>query len=470
MDWNAVALEIGVVALAIVVLVLDLVQGRAASPEAKRGLYGVALGGLAVLLGVSFRSRAGLEFTPAFVNDALALYAKQVILAAGLLTVLATGAYAQARGWARRSGEFLVLLMFSMIGAMALVSAREFLTLFIAFELLSIPIYALAAIDKTSRESPEGALKIFLFGSVSSAMLILGLGLVFAAAGTTFWREVALDPASPLVVAGLLLVLVGFGFKVALFPFYMWAPDTYQAAPTPLVAFMSVAPKAAGIIALFRLYLEAFGNVPGLATWTAVLAALTMIVGNLLALPQTNLKRLLAYSGVAHVGYVLAALAAGTAFGAGMALFYFVAYLFSNMGAFLCVAALEAGGGEPTLEGVRNLVRRSGLLAASFLVFLLSLGGIPFVLGFWGKMYVFLAAGRAGWWSLVFLGALLAVVALFYYLNVARWMFIVPDGGPDLTPPAAIVAAVVVCVVLVTLGGLVPGLFVEPALRAVGAN
>ena len=265
-----------------------------------------------------------------------------------------------------------------------------------------------------------------------------------------------------------LLLLVGFGFKIAMFPFYMWVPDTYDAAPTPIVAFLSVAPKAAGIGALFRLYFEVFSShLPAVTLWIAVLAALTMIAGNLLALPQTNLKRLLAYSGVAQIGYVLLAVAAGSSFGAGMALFFFVAYLFSNIGAFLSVAAIEAAGEEPTLFGVRNLVRRSPVLAAAFLVFLLSLGGIPFALGFWGKMYVFLAAGKAGLWGLVFLGAVLAVVALYYYLNVARWMFMVHDRGPRLSVPLPLLLAILICVLVVVGGGLVPRLFVEPALRAV---
>ena len=170
---------------------------------------------------------------------------------------------------------------------------------------------------------------------------------------------------------------------------------------------------------------------------------------------------------VVQIGYVLLALAAGTRFGAGMALFFFVAYLFSNIGAFLSVAAVEAAGEEPTCHGVRNLIRRSPLLAALFVTFLLSLGGIPFVLGFWGKMYVFLAAGRAGLWGLVFLGALLAVVALYYYLNVARYMLIVPEGGPPLRVPLAMLVALVCCALLVVGGGLVPRLFVDPVLRAV---
>jgi NADH-quinone oxidoreductase subunit N len=203
--------------------------------------------------------------------------------------------------------------------------------------------------------------------------------------------------------------------------------------------------------------------------WIAGIAALTMVVGNLLALPQTNLKRMLAYSGIAHIGYVLTALAAGTTFGAGMGLFYFVAYLFANAGAFLALSALESAGEEPTLAGVRNLARRSPVMAAAWLAFLLSLGGIPFVMGFWGKLYVLLAAGRAGLWWLVALGAALSVVALYYYLNVVRSMFILHEGddrGP-IAIPFGVQLAVVLCAVIVTAGGLAPHLFVEPALRAV---
>jgi len=466
MEWGAVTLEVGLLALSVVVLGWDLTFAR--GRVSRRSNYVIGAVGLAALLIVSFELPATASFTGALVQDPFALFVKQVLLVAGLLTVLAAAPYADRRGWSIRSGEFLVLLFFAMIGGMALVSARELLTLFVAFELLSLPLYSLAAIEKNRRESPEGALKIYLFGSVSSAVLLLGLGLLFAASGTTFWLEAQGTIDGALIRLGLLLLLVGFGFKIAMFPFYMWVPDTYQAAPTPLVAFLSVAPKAAGVAALFRLYFEVFArHVPEVTSWIGILAALTMIAGNLLALPQQNLKRLLAYSGVAQIGYVLLALAAGSEFGAAMALFFFVAYLFSNMGAFLSVSAIEAAGEQPTLHGARNLIRRAPLLAAMFTAFLLSLGGIPFVLGFWGKMYVFLAAAKAGLWWLVFLGAVLAVVALFYYLNVARSMLIVPDEAPPLAAPAPILLAVLLCAILVVGGGLIPGVFVEPALRAV---
>jgi NADH-quinone oxidoreductase subunit N len=468
MDWNAIGLELGLLALAVLVLAWDLIIGQRAG-RSRQGHYIIGTAGLALLLAWSFRLPTDVAFTAALIQDGFALYIKQVLLAAGILATLAACPYANRRGWSQRSGEFLVLLFFAMIGGMALVSAQEFLTLFVAFELLSLPLYSLAAIEKNRPEAPEGAMKLFLFGSVSSAMLLLGLGLLFAASGTTFWHQMPETlPHASLMGLGLLLLLTGFGFKIAMFPFYMWVPDTYQAAPTPIVAFLSVAPKAAGVATLMRLYFELFAKgEANITAWVGVLAALTMIAGNLLALPQQNLKRLLAYSGVAQIGYVLLAFAADSRFGAGMALFFFVAYLFSNMGAFLSVAALEAAGQEPTLAGARNLIRRSPVLAASFLVFLLSLGGIPFALGFWGKLQVFLAAGRAELWWLVFLGAMLAVVALYYYLNIARWMFIVEEEGPAFSVPAAILVAILICAVVVLGGGLVPNLFVAPALEAV---
>jgi NADH-quinone oxidoreductase subunit N len=341
------------------------------------------------------------------------------------------------------------------------------LTLFVAFELVSLPLYVLAALEKERRSAPEGALKVFLFGSVSSAILLLGIGFLFSATGTTFWTHVRTWPHDPLVGLGTALILVGFGFKIAIFPFSLWVPDTYQAAPAPVVAFLSVAPKAAAVAALFRLVFELFQPAHvRIGAWLAILSALTMAVGNLLALRQHDLKRLLAFSGIAQIGYVLAALAAGTKLAAGLALFYFVAYLVANAGAFLVVAAMETAGEEPTLHGARRLMRRSPALAASMLVFLLSLGGIPFVLGFWGKMYVFLAAADAGLYALVFLGAVLSVVALFYYLTVARSMLMSTEDGPDIRVSPGLMAAILACALIAGVGGLMPQRLVVSALSA----
>jgi NADH-quinone oxidoreductase subunit N len=467
MNVGAAALEIATLGVAVGVLAWDLFVPTLRSDARRGGLYTLAAVGLGALLLFSFVLPAPAAMTDAFVLDAFALFAKRVILGGALLAVVGLYPYARRRGFADRSGDALVLLLFATVGGMALCSARELLTLFVAFELLSLPLYALSALEKERRTSPEGAIKLFLFGSVSSAVMLLGIGMLFVATGTTFWTHVTAWPHDPFVGAGAALLLVGFGFKIAIFPFSLWVPDTYQAAPTPILAFLSVAPKAAAVAALFRLVFELF-QPAGVAvtSWLAILAALTMTFGNLLALRQRDLKRLLAFSGIAQIGYVLAALAAGTRLAAGLALFSFVAYLVANAGAFLVIAALEASGEEPTLDGVRHLIARSPLLAGAMLVFLLSLGGIPFALGFWGKMYVFLAAAHAGLYWLVFLGAVLSVVALFYYLSIAKAMFIDRGERPRVEVAWPLTAAILACALAAGLGGLVPQSVAAPALHA----
>ena len=467
MNGTAASLELGTLALAIAILAWDLIAPAQRSDPRRGGLFALATVGLTGLIAWSFFLPSPVSLTDAFVLDGFALFTKRVILAACLLAVVGFYPYARRRGVADRSGEALVLLLFATVGGMALCSAREFLTLFVAFELLSLPLYVLAALEKERGTAPEGAIKMFLFGSVSAAVMLLGIGFLFAATGTTFWMHVSRWPDDPLVSIGAALLLVGLGFKIAIFPFSLWVPDTYQAAPTPVLAFLSVAPKAAAVASLFRLVFEVFqpAGVP-VTLWLAILAGLTMTVGNLLALRQHDLKRLLAFSGIAQIGYVLLALAAGTKLAAGLALFYFVAYLVANGGAFLVVAAMETAGCEPTLRGANHMIRRSPALASAMLIFLLSLGGIPFVLGFWGKMYVFLAAAEAGLFGLVFLGAVLAVVALFYYLTIARSMFIVKDDGPAIEVAGPVLAAILACAIVAGAGGLVPQWFVDPALEA----
>jgi NADH-quinone oxidoreductase subunit N len=467
MSWAPVALELGALALAVLVLAWDLAV-PVKRPDARRlGLYILAGGGLSALLAASFTLPAAGSFGPAYVQDPLALIVKRVMLAAVLLAVVGLSPYARRRGVADRTGEAIVLLLFAAIGAMALVSAREWVTLFVAFELVSLPLYVLTALEKERRTSIEGAFKIFLFGSASAAVLLLGIALAVAASGTTFWTRAAWTPGDPVASLAIALILAGFGFKIAAFPFSLWVPDAYQGAPAPVVAFLSVAPKAAAVAALFRLASEVLLPAGVSAkTWLAVLAAASMVVGNLLALRQSDLKRLLAYSGIAQIGYVLAALAAGTSLSAGFALFFFLAYLLGNGGAFLVVAALEIAGEEPTLHGCRALIRRAPVLAGSLVVFLLSLGGIPFVLGFWGKLWVFLAAAQAGLWWLVALGAILAVVALYYYLDIVRHVLIVRDDAPAIATSPPLLATIVFAAVLLTIGGVVPGALAEPCLRA----
>jgi NADH-quinone oxidoreductase subunit N len=269
----------------------------------------------------------------------------------------------------------------------------------------------------------------------------------------------------PLVMLDMALLLAGLGFKIAAFPFHMWAPDTYEAANTSFVAWLSVAPKAAGFVAIIRLYIEGVGSAA--LVWmpaVAVLAGMTMVTGNLMAIPQQNIKRLLAYSGVAHIGYMLVGLAALSSSGVAMMLFYLVAYMFGNMGAFLVVQAVAQSEASDGIDAYRGLAQRSPLLALSMLIFLLSLGGIPFVAGFWAKLYVFWAAIERGMYGLVFLGAVLTVVALYYYLLVARRMYIEPPPRTEPVPVQPLLGvAILVCVVGVVGMGVYPAPWVTLA-------
>jgi NADH-quinone oxidoreductase subunit N len=442
------------------------------------GKRGRVLGILTLLLLITILGTSvlnpiyGTAFSGTFVSDSFAVTLKQLFLMATVLTVL--GSMSHTARLPGREGEYYLLILFSLIGMMITVSSRELLLLLVGFELMSVPLYVLSGFDKGNPRSVEGALKIFLFGTVSSALLLLGIGVFFAATGTTSWvPEGALDGlGDPLGTLALILLLAGFGFKIAAFPFQFWVPDTYEGAPTPFVAFLSVAPKVAGFGILFRFLFEALGELSH--AWTLYmiwLAALTMVVGNLLALPQRNIKRLLAYSGIAHIGYMLLGLGSGSRFGLEMSVFYFVAYLFSNMGAFLVAEAVGRATGSDDLDSYTRLRSRAPFLSLAMLVFLLSLGGIPFVIGFWAKLYIFLAAVESGYIFIVLLGALLTVVALFYYLNVARKMYIDEGAGEVglISLPSDLSLSIGVCALTVVLLGLYPKGIIWIAVRAISS-
>src|SRR5437773_3957545 len=265
----------------------------------------------------------------------------------------------------------------------------------------------------------------------------------------------------------MVLALAGLGFKIAAFPFPMWVPDAYEAASTPFVAWLSVAPKAAGFVVMFRLYLEGVGG--PVVLWVPVaagLAAITIVAGNLMAIPQQNVKRLLAYSGIAHIGYMLVGFAAVSADGVAMMLFFLVAYLLGYIGAFFVVEAVAQSDGSEAISAYKGLAQRSPVLALCMLLFLLSLGGIPFVAGFWAKLYVFWAAAEQGLYWLVLVGAILTVVALFYYLLVARSMYIEAPTRTGRVPVApALALSLVLCVLGVVALGVYPKAVVMAALR-----
>ena len=459
---GSLVLELGLGVLMVLVFFVGLFM-----PSADKRRVGVLAGiGLVLLFGLSWRVEGGTElFGGAFVQDELALFAKRLFILATLIGVLASLPL-RAVAFARRATEYYLAILASLLGMLVLSSARDLVLLFVAFELMSIPLYYLAGFLKREPEAVEAALKFFLVGTVSSAVLAYGLSFMYGMAGTTDVRGMArtLSAGHPMMLLGMLLALGGLGFKIAAFPFHMWVPDTYEAASTPFVAWLSVAPKAAGFVVIFRLYLEGMGD--RVLYWVpaaAGLATVTIIGGNLMALPQQNVKRLLAYSGVAHIGYMLVGFAAVSANGAAMMLFYLVAYLFGNMGAFLVVEAVAQAEGSESIAAYRGLAQRSPILALSMLLFLLSLGGIPFVAGFWAKFYVFWAAAEQGLYWLVLVGAVLTVVALFYYLLVAKRMYI---DAPERRDPIPVAPLLSFCIFLCVLGVVIMGIYPKPLVGA----
>jgi NADH-quinone oxidoreductase subunit N len=460
------ALEGGVFGLLVVVLVIGLV----ARGEAGRMAAGVTLTGLIGLCVIAFTMKSGSSaLGGTFVVDDLAVFAKRLFLVSAALSVLAATGL-RASSLSRRSSEYHVAILASLLGMLVLASARELVLFFVAFELMSIPLYFLTGFQKQDGRAPEGALKFFLVGSVSSAIVLYGLSFVYGATGSTAMSAIPapLSAGNTIAMLGLGLMLAGLGFKIAAVPFHMWVPDTYEAAGTPFVAWLSVAPKAAGFVAIFRLYVEGVGE--GALVWVpaaAAIASVTILAGNLMAIPQQNIKRLLAYSGIAHIGYLLMGLAAMSVSGVGMMLFYLVAYLFGNMGAFFVVQAVADSEESDTLDAYRGLARRSPVLALSMLLFLLSLGGIPFLAGFWAKLFIFFAVVEKGMYWLAFLGAVATVIALYYYLVVARRMYIDAPVKPEpIRTSPAVLLAIGLCAVGVVVMGAYPQPWVAAALKA----
>jgi NADH-quinone oxidoreductase subunit N len=460
--------DILLAALALAIFAADL-----ALPERHKRIVGwLTCIGLAAIFGASFAvDSLGESFGGAFVADGPALWFKRALLAAGAISALMAIDPVE-RQFARHQGEYWLLLVLSLLGMSLVASARELMFFVVSFELMSIPLFVLAAFAKGERSGSEAALKFYLIGVASFAITLYGLSLVYGATGTTMLPEIARraeQAPSMLLVAGMLTTLAGLAFKIGAVPFHMWMPDTYAGAATPYVGFLSVAPKIAGLAAILRLYLEGFA--PLAARFMPVViavCALNMVIGNLLALPQRNVKRLLAYSGIAQIGYMLLGVIAMSNEGVAMLLFYLAAYLFTNLGAFAVVSVVERATGSVDIDAWRGLSRRSPALALAMLIFLLSLGGIPFVAGFWAKLGVFIAAWHAGGTALfvlVVLGAVLAVVGVFYYLRVARSIYLEDPqpGSPAVRVPRAQGFAIGVCAVAVVLIGVFPRVLIDGA-------
>ncbi len=448
-------------------------------PKERRHLTAwLALAGLGIsfVLTLATFNEQSLALADMFIADSFGGFMNLIVLVAAALTILLGIDYLNRTGTAR--GEFWSLLLLSTSGVMFMSAANDLVVVFVALELLSIPLYVMAAFRSNNPKSEEAGMKYFVLGAFASAFFVYGAALVYGATGTTNLQgifaavsDISANGGASLayLLVGAGLIVVALGFKVAVVPFHMWTPDVYEGAPTPVTAFMSVGAKIGGFAALLRVLVTALPTLtagqspdPVWLNTVMIISALTMIVGNFVAVSQTNLKRMLAYSSIAHAGYILMAVAAAghplqADAAAKAALVYLLSYTFTNLGAFAVVMSIEKNDGTGTeLSDLVGLARSKPLLAAMMAVFMLSLTGIPLTAGFTGKWFIFQASIDAGLFPLAIVGVLTSVVSAYYYVRVIVNMYLA-DGAGD---PAEGATPYVSWAVYVSFAGtLVVGLF-----------
>jgi NADH-quinone oxidoreductase subunit N len=457
-DYLAILPEIGLVVLATLLLAVDAVQTKAR----KGFLAWFTFAGLAVIfaLAIVFRpmkDHSEVIWFGMLRDDMFAFVFRIIFLVGAAVTALLSMDWKEVGD----NGGFYILLVFSTLGMNLMASSANLVMLFLSIETASIPLYAMAGFMRNDNKSTEAGIKYLLFGAMTSAIMLYGFSLMYGFTGTADIYQLAAEftsngvPPISLLVS-LVVVLVGFGFKISMAPFHFWAPDVYEGAPTPVTGFLSTASKAAGFSVIARVLLAVFP----VSDWQlilAVISAVTMTLGNLVALWQKDIKRMLAYSSIAHAGYILMGVAAGTEFGISSMLYYLVTYLLTNLAAFGFVIVYFKQTGSDRIKDYAGLSRRSPALAFGMLFTFLSLGGIPPLGGFFAKVLVFAAAVEANLTWLAVLGVLNAVVGLYYYLSVLKVVYLYRQEGDEVPLPVNPVHGVVlaVCVVGVLLMGTV---------------
>lgn len=450
-------------------------------PERRKGISAllaaaVLAAALGLNLAVGARSAGLVDPNSMVVLDSFAVFLNTLFLASGLMAIAL--AYDYLKRMQMDKGEYYVLLMIAISGMMLMAQAYDLIMVFLALELLSIPLYILSGFARKRPESEEAALKYFLLGTFASGFVLYGVAMIFGATARTdlpgiLAATVSAPINAPLFLIGAALLMVGFGFKVAAVPFHKWTPDVYQGAPSPVTAFMSVGVKAAGFAALMRVFTLAFPSLAAdLSPVMWALAALTMLLGNVLAVAQTNIKRLLAYSSIAQAGYMLMAFvpygdtSAGTSV-TGSLLFYLVAYGLTSLGAWAVVVALEQAEGRGlSLEDYAGLGRKYPWLGAAMVVFMLSFTGVPITLGFWGKLYLFRTVVESGFISLALIGLLTSLVSAFYYLRVVVFMYM-RTGEAQASRDVWLNLTAVVAALAVLGLSVAPGLLFDLASRVI---
>lgn len=462
MNFEIISTEIFLLALALLAIVMDLLLPTG---ESRRPIGTVLIFSLLGWFLYMFTFYTGLEagagssffYQGLYIVDNYALFFKQLFIVAAVLTMLFAADYVESV--LRYKGEFYALLLTAVLGMCVLSSATDFLTLFVGLELMTVSFYVLTGIRMSSKDSSEAAVKYLIAGSVSTAVLLYGISLIYGSAGSIQFGTICQSPYLflPLGIVGITLVLIGFFFKLSVIPFHMWAPDVYQGAPTPISAMLAMGSKAAALAAFMRVLFIAF---PMLGMyWLPILAALSavcMIFGNILAMHQKDVKRMLAYSSIAQAGYMLVGILAADAAGIKAVMFYATLYVFANTGAFAALSVVEDKKGGSSYRHISGLSKAAPVLAAVMTLSLLSMAGIPPTAGFAGKLYLFTAAVDQGYLWLAFVGFIMSMISVYYYLLVAKAMYLGKWDGTKLTISGTIRAAVIISAAATLLIGVCP--------------
>lgn len=460
-NWRIISPEIAVLATGFVILIVDLFLKRARNTV----LTALSFIGIMIALGLTFNNYSfiGVSFQNIVINDPIGFYFKIIFCLGTLLTIFVSSSYVSRE--MKGPGEYYVLLFIATFGMMVMASSADLLTIFLGLEVMSIPLYVLAGIYRNRPRSREASMKYFLMGAFASGFLLYGIALIFGAYGTTNLVVIAErlsfggDYSRILTGAGITFLLIGLGFKVAIAPFHMWVPDVYEGSAAPVTAFMSAGPKAAGFAALFRIF-TVFWPVVGenFTTVLWILSVLTMTWGNIMAISQSNIKRMLAYSSIAHAGYVMIALTVGGKEGLAAGMFYLLAYTIINIGAF-AVIVLFAGHREK-LENISDYAGfgiRYPFPAIALTVFMLALAGFPATAGFLGKYKIFLAAINSGFIWLAIIGIANSLISVWYYIGVVVTMYMRPEG--ERSTKVILSPSILVAILVSLFGTLQLGLY-----------
>jgi len=443
-----------------VVLCVDFLMPRLS--QRTIGRLSVAGMGVALvfLLWYYAAGTSGILFKGMFVLDRLALFFKILVIGTSLLVLLSSFDYVGRFSFFK--SEYYFLVMMAALGMMFMSSANDLLSVFVTVEFSTFGFYVLVAYLRDDLRSSEAGLKFFILGVFAAALLAYGTSLVYGETGTFIFPTIAggTRDMTPGLVVGWLMIFAALGFKIGAVPLHSWIPDTYQGAPTPITAFLSIAPKGAAFAILLRMFFSTLAAFKPQWVWLMIgMAMLSMLYGNIVAIAQRNIKRLLAYSGIAQIGNILIGMAAGTRMGADSVLFYLLTYLFANLGAFAVVIAFSQATNSDEIEDYSGLNRRSPFLAFTMLVFLLSLAGVPPLAGFIGKLYLFVAAIKEGLYALIVVGLISIVISLYYYLVVVKKMYINEPADPT---PIKVSGALQAVIYVGLAGTLILGIYPKP--------